>query len=139
MLKMNKIGKFVLLSLVFFCFAKTKAQQHIENLSPEKFHETIYTFQNAALIDVQPEEDFKKKHIKNAINLPNSEALKTYIDSFDLDTPILLYCFVGIRSEQVSKILKQKGFYNIYTLRGGLALWIEEGLPFYEKTTTKKH
>lgn len=139
MLKMNKIGKFVLMSLFFFCFTKTKAQQHIENLSPEKFQESIYTFQNAVLIDVQPEEDFKKKHIKNAINLPNSKELKAYTDGLDLDTPILLYCFLGIRSEQAVEFLEKKGFSTIYTLRGGLVLWIKEGLPFYEKTVTKKH
>lgn len=139
MLKINKLYKVILLVFAPFYFTNAKAQQHIENLKPEKFYETIYTLQNAILIDVQPKEDFEKKHIENAINLPNAKQLNAYTDTLDLNTPILLYCFAGIRSKQAVEILKKKKFSIIYTLHSGLKLWTEKGLPIYDKTPTKKH
>lgn len=45
------------------------------------------------------------------------------------DTPVVLYCRTGNRSEQAAAWLAQQGYTNILNLRGGIVLWYRMGLP----------
>lgn len=67
------------------------------------------------IIDVRTEEEYKTGHIKNAINIPNSEINK--ID-YPKNQPIAVYCKTGKRSHEVAKELKKMGYTQIYDLGG---------------------
>ncbi|KAF0917986.1 hypothetical protein E2562_021683 [Oryza meyeriana var. granulata] len=43
------------------------------------------------------------------------------------NTDILMYCTGGIRCDVYSMILRKKGFWNLYTLKGGVSNYLKEG------------
>ena len=45
------------------------------------------------------------------------------------DTPIVVYCSIGYRSEKVAEKLRDKGFTKVYNLYGSIFEWINRGYP----------
>jgi rhodanese-related sulfurtransferase len=77
------------------------------------------------LLDAREREEFEVSHLKNAIFVG--------YDNFDLDatmakldsvnTPIVVYCSIGVRSKKITKKLKKAGVENVYNLYGGIFDW----------------
>ena len=58
------------------------------------------------------------------------------------DTPIIVYCSVGFRSEKTTEHLLALGFTNVKNLYGGIFEWSNAGQPMVdsnENSTTKIH
>lgn len=75
----------------------------------------IYNRENAILIDVRMPDEYRKKHIEGAINIPIYEIDNLKNEIIDKDKVILLYCKTGKRSKIVKEILMQNGYRNVYT------------------------
>ncbi len=76
----------------------------------------------ARLIDVRNPEDFSKKHIPGAINLP-LEKLNQQLDELR-DQCVVLYCQRGVLSQIAARSLKRKGCSKVYNL-GAMSRWQE--------------
>ncbi len=48
---------------------------------------------------------------------------------WDRDTPILLYCHFGIRSQDAAGQLLDRGFKNVHVLQGGIDAWSQDVDP----------
>jgi rhodanese-related sulfurtransferase len=85
---------------------------------------------NALLIDLRPGADFDKGHIRGARHLTPSQVdagareLVKYKDS-----AVLIYCQNGISSVDVAEKLLKAGYAKVYSLKGGIAAWIQDQLP----------
>jgi rhodanese-related sulfurtransferase len=75
---------------------------------------------DAVIVDVRSEAEWKISHLKQAVNLEWSGTKLTNLPMLNKDTPILVYCSVGYRSEQAGEYLLQKGYTHVYNLYGGL-------------------
>lgn len=67
------------------------------------------------IIDVREPAEYFIGHIEGSINIPPSELLagaKALID-IPKDTPIILYCRSGSRSQVAINLLRQQGFSNL--------------------------
>jgi hypothetical protein len=51
----------------------------------------------------------------------------------DKNTPIVVYCSLGIRSEQISERLNNMGYVNVKNLYGGIFEWKNKGYPVLDK------
>ena len=82
------------------------------------------------IVDIRSRESFQNGHIIGARSIPLQE-LKTAVDGSKLDQakPVLLYCQMGMQSNQASQILKAAGFDEVYILQQGLQAWQQENLP----------
>ena len=52
----------------------------------------------------------------------------------DPDTPLVFQCHHGIRSQQAAEYFRQRGFRNLYNLRGGIEAWsvlVDPSVPRY--------
>jgi len=49
----------------------------------------------------------------------------------DKSHPIIVYCSIGIRSEDIGEKLKKMGFINILNLYGGIFDWKNKGKQVY--------
>jgi rhodanese-related sulfurtransferase len=78
--------------------------------------------ENAILIDVRNEQEYLDSHIAGAVNIPVDDVRNT-IDTIDKNLPVYLYCQIGLRGYIASRIFKQKGFKEVYSLSGGYALY----------------
>lgn len=67
------------------------------------------------IIDVREPEEFAKGHVKGAINIPPSELMSgsDVVKNLDKDTPLVLYCVSGSRSNVAIGLLKNQGFSNL--------------------------
>ncbi len=73
------------------------------------------------LIDVRSQEQFEKKNIPSAANIPLSR-ISQEIPQMDTKKTTLLICNDGSLSIQALKIFEACG-YNAYVIRGGLNDW----------------
>ena len=75
------------------------------------------------ILDVRTPEEFKDKHIPNAINIPNENIGGEEISRLpDKDQLILVYCRSGNRSKQAAEKLVALGYTNIVEF-GGINSW----------------
>jgi len=87
------------------------------NVSDKDLIKARKAVKNGALIvDVRTPEEFKKKHVKNAINLPIKEIMKGKIN-LPNTKEIVVYCRTGSRSSTVAKVLREQGWsvYDVAT------------------------
>ena len=83
-------------------------------------------------VDVRSAEHFKAGNIPQSRNIPLADiANKT--GSLPKDKPIIVVCERGRSAVGVVNTLKGKGFEEVYCLQGGLAAWIEAGMPLAKK------
>ena len=108
----------------------------IKDLQNEKEH--------VILLDSREKKEFKTSHLKNAICVGydsfNLALIKPKLPSKDLK--IVVYCSLGIRSEDVGEKLKKAGYKNVYNLYGGIFEWKNNNLEVLnsqEKPTDSVH
>ena len=79
------------------------------------------------LIDVRTPEEFASGYLKGAVNINyNAPDFADQIAKLDPTKTYLVYCRSGMRSGNAGKILSDKGFHTVYTLKGGLNAWTGE-------------
>ncbi|MDH5229821.1 MAG: rhodanese-like domain-containing protein [Gammaproteobacteria bacterium] len=85
---------------------------------------------DALLIDVRLEKEFKSGHILNAVHIPLGalDARAREVEKHK-DSPVIVSCQSGNRSMHGARVLRKHGFSEVYNLRGGLSAWINANLP----------
>jgi rhodanese-related sulfurtransferase len=81
------------------------------------------------LIDVRTDVEFAQGTIQGAKHLP-LHMLPIVADQLEKEIPVVMICRSGARSGQACAFLAQKGFENVYNLRGGVMGWAQAGLAF---------
>lgn len=99
------------------------------NISSADFYEKMYDTEAYILLDVRLHEDYVEDRIPGALYAGEKEVLLKLIDDKSKETSIFIYCEYGERSKAVLKILKKKGFKNIYHLENGYLEWREQNFP----------
>lgn len=79
-------------------------------------------------LDVREPQEYRAFRIPGATLLPMGRVLQQ-LDQLDPEKEIIVVCFSGERSAQVTLELRRRGFRNAYNLTGGMAAWIENRLP----------
>lgn len=80
---------------------------------------------NAILLDAREISEYEVSHLKDAICVGYDffDLEKTSALIKDKDQPIVVYCSLGIRSEDVAEKLKNAGYTNVKNLYGGIFEW----------------
>lgn len=84
----------------------------------------------ALLVDMRSAAEFEKGHIHGARQMtpsqidPAAKELLRYKDS-----GVLLYCQSGMTSGEVVQKLLKAGYTKVYSLKGGVAAWLQDQLP----------
>jgi thioredoxin len=105
------------------------AQERPVKLSADAFEEKIQTLADEQLVDVRTPDEFKKGHLKDALNADiNSGEFKNMIASLDKSKPVLVYCLSGGRSAKAAEYMRSNG-YQVYELEGGIVKWNSENKP----------
>ena len=89
---------------------------------------------NAIILDAREHEEYKVSHLKNAIfvGYNNFDLDQTTFQLTNNQQTIVVYCSLGIRSENIADKLKKAGFINVYNLYGGIFEWKNEDLPVFD-------
>ncbi len=120
----NYLITFYLLVNIVAC---SNAQQ-VNTIDVKSFKELLAKLPNEILLDVRTDAEVAQGVITNAkqvdFNKPN---FASQIEKLDKTKPIFVYCAIGGRSGQASKILAGKGFKQVYNLEGGINAWRASG------------
>ena len=86
--------------------------------------EALRLWQNkeAIIIDVRTPGEYRDEHIPGVVNIPLDE-LEKRIGEIPKDKKVVLICRTGSRSAQGTRLLRSKGFNNVYNSTGGMSTW----------------
>ena len=87
-------------------------------------------------IDTRELEEYETSHIKNSIWVGYDDFNLSRLDSINKNTPIIVYCSVGYRSEKIGEVLLKNGYTNVSNLYGGIFEWSNQCMPIYDNTKT---
>jgi len=81
------------------------------------------------IFDTREPAEYAVSRIPGAQNLGFSKFDPSPLDGLPKETPIVLYCSVGYRSEKTGNKLQKMGFTHVYNLYGSIFEWANKGLP----------
>ena len=87
--------------------------------------------EGAKVVDVRSQEEFRKGHIVDALNVPLAEIKNNTATTLEKykTSPIIMVCATGMTSSQAADLLVNQGFENVNNLKGGMADWQAANLP----------
>ena len=125
---------FLALVVIIALLALDPIRQRAGGITPISAPELpqLLNHEDAVVVDVSTTSEHRNAHIPGAINIPvseladNTKKLEKYKKN---NTPLVVTCQTGVRSNKGAGILKKAEFSNLYTLKGGLVAWQKENLP----------
>jgi glyoxylase-like metal-dependent hydrolase (beta-lactamase superfamily II)/rhodanese-related sulfurtransferase len=84
--------------------------------------------QEATLLDVREPEEYAHGHVPGAVNLPQAD-LATRLAEVPRNRTLYLICQGGSRSLKAAQFLRQRGFDDVVSVRGGTGAWRAAGKP----------
>lgn len=111
-----------ILFVVWVVYRQFMPIKGLRNLTGQQFREEYRRDKGNLLVDVREVHEYKRGHIKGAVNIPLSQ-LKQRMNEIPKERHIYLYCQSGIRSRQAAKLLSRNGYTDLAHLRGGILSW----------------
>ena len=96
------------------------------DVTAEQARDLIRSTDDLVVVDVREPSEYcgGAGHIPGALNYPwNSGVLKARYEDLPEDSPILVVCGSGGRSNSAAKFLISKGFSLVYDMLGGMSAW----------------
>ncbi|ARN70223.1 hypothetical protein BST91_00375 [Nonlabens tegetincola] len=93
------------------------------------------------LLDTRTRAEFEVSHLPNAIWV-GQFFKSSRIENLDKSQKVVVYCSIGVRSENYGEKLLEQGFKTVYNLQGGLFTWFDTGYKVVDlngNTTHKVH
>ncbi len=81
--------------------------------------------ENAQLIDVRNYAEYRPEHLTPCVNIDISSA--DFIDqlkNYPKDNAYIVYCKSGVRSKKAYRKMKNAGFTNVRSIKGGIIQWM---------------
>jgi len=116
---------FLISTLVIFNSCSDGKASQIQVVSADEMQDKL-RYNNVQVVDVQPEQEYKKSHLLNAQNILYDKNFRKGLEKLDKNQPVAIYCTSGSVSPEAAKILKEAGFTQIYVLEGGIKKWQEK-------------
>lgn len=84
---------------------------------------------NARLIDVREPWEFSTARIEGSVEMPMGDVPARAHQELDPDERLVVLCHQGMRSMNVTVWLRNQGFEQVQSLRGGIDAWSAEVDP----------
>lgn len=110
---------------VFTVGCEKSAAYEVEVVTVEEM-KTQLQYNELQVVDVRPQEEYKKSHLINAQNIIYDKNFRKNLERLDKTKPIAIYCTSGTVSPEAAEILQEAGFSHIYILDGGISRWMAE-------------
>src|SRR6185436_6303842 len=109
----------------------SEAKRQIKEVSVQEVQDKLNPDNGFTLLDVREGDEWEQGHLDQAIFLPRG-FLEVKADKMlpDKRQPIVVYCAGGTRSAFAAKTLQDLGYNDVYSIRGGVTEWKNNGLPF---------
>lgn len=101
----------------------------VKQITPEQLATKSGKF---LLLDSRSRDEYETSHIKGAHWVGFDRFDVENLGKIDRETPIVVYCAVGKRSEIVGEKLEEAGFKDVANVRGGIFRWANEKRPLVD-------
>lgn len=132
---MNRLYIFLVLLMSTQCMGQKDFDEKLNSIL-DKSVPFIYTNElyeltekesKILILDTRSEKEYRVSHIPNAIFVDYDNFSAEAVQSYDKETPVVVYCSVGYRSEKIGEKLEELGFSNVRNLYGGIFDWKNKG------------
>lgn len=141
---------FFLFLLSISSFAQSSLKQLLKKYNQETipyiYVNDINTNDNETIfLDAREKKEFEISHLKKATYVGyNNFNLKRTLKKLpkDKNSKIIVYCSLGVRSEDIAEKIKAAGYTNVFNLYGGIFEWKNNEKSVYDsqnKLTNKVH
>ncbi|MCG8556537.1 MAG: Grx4 family monothiol glutaredoxin [Proteobacteria bacterium] len=106
--------------------------RQVVQLAPRDLKEMMDGREPFRLLDARTPEEQAKASLSGATLL--DDASLEGIEALDRDTPLVVYCHHGGRSQRAAEYLLSQGFRSVYNLAGGIDAWsrqVDPAVPRY--------
>lgn len=93
----------------------------------------IKSLSDFQILDTRESEEFEVSHLEGAINVGYENFSISQLSQLDPKKPVLVYCTVGARSQDIGKKLAEQGF-QVFNLYGGVFQWVNDGKEVYDQS-----
>jgi rhodanese-related sulfurtransferase len=83
----------------------------------------------ARFIDIREPWEVATAHIEGAVTIPMGDVPSRAHQELDPDERLVVFCHAGVRSMNVTVWLRNQGFEQVQSLRGGIDAWSVEVDP----------
>ena len=105
----------------------------VEYITVEELAALIERSRQVKLLDTREAPEYEISHLRDAIFVGYGNFEITSIqDKIQPQDTLVVYCSVGVRSEQIGEKLKKAGYVNVYNLYGGMFEWFNKGYKIYD-------
>jgi rhodanese-related sulfurtransferase len=104
--------------------------------------EDLKQMDGALLLDIREKEEYDVSHIEGAEYMGYNDYDASLLKDLPKETPIVVYCSIGYRSEKIGEKIQKLGFTKVYNLYGSIFEWINQGNPVVDNNnnpTDKVH
>jgi rhodanese-related sulfurtransferase len=80
------------------------------------------------VLDTRTKKEYDTSHIKNAVHVGFDDfSLNRLPNTLSKNQMIIVYCSIGVRSENIGERLINEGYSKVYNLYGGIFEWKNNG------------
>lgn len=129
---MMAAGLFIITILLIQDILESATRKH-KTVTP---NEAVLLMNNEStvIIDVREPNEYAEGHIEGARNIPLAKFDERIAElETHRELPVLLNCQSGTRSLAAGKKLTQRGFTQVFELKGGMFAWKDQNLPISKK------
>lgn len=103
----------------------------VSYISAEMLNQFQKNGQSYVILDSRELNEYNTSHIPDAIYVGYQDFDIQQITTLQIDynTPIVVYCTIGVRSENIGEQLQELGYTNVQNLFGGIISWKNNELP----------
>ena len=83
-------------------------------------------------LDAREPNEYSVSHLKGAVPVGYDHFQMANVSHLPKDTPIVVYCSVGYRSEKIAEKLKAAGYTKVSNLYGGIFEWVNQKNTVYD-------
>jgi sulfur-carrier protein adenylyltransferase/sulfurtransferase len=115
-----------------------EAREEIPEVTPAET-DALRQAGRAGVLDVREASEWEQGHIPGATHISKSYLEQQVEAAFpDRDQKIVLYCAGGVRSLFGAQTLKELGYTDVVSMKGGFQQWKSQGLPWKQPTVLSK-
>lgn len=90
-------------------------------------------FSSYIFLDARELNEYNISHLQNALFVGSKTFSLDEVKNIQKKQPVIVYCSIGKRSEDVTLKLKNAGYTNVKNLYGGIFEWVNDGHTVYNK------
>src|SRR5579859_5750844 len=114
-------------------YKEQNVMRQIRSITPSELKARLEADSKLVLIDVREPHELEISAIEGARLIPKGQ-VSARIDEIPQDVDVVIMCKTGERSRNTVAMLQDKGFKNLFNLKGGINAWAKEvdpSLPLY--------